>query len=242
MHSLKTRGVVIKRINYGEADKILTIFTERFGKVKAIAKGVRKISSKMAGNLEPFNLINLQLHEGKTFFTVTGAEIVECYDCDRQLSISSRAVYTAEIIDKIFAEEEKNITAFELLIESLRNIAKSKNGLVLRLFELKILEQAGFRPDLEHCAHCKNKLKSGENYFNENTGEILCADCANSNIDLQLNDEVIKLLRILQKEGMNICDKIKCESRYVQAAENIIDKWLENALEKELKSKKYLNF
>ena len=240
MRSIKTRGIVIKRMNYGEADKILTIFTDRFGKIKAMAKGVRRISSKSAGNLEPYNLIDLQLHEGKTFFTITGAEIIECYDCDKKMSSSSRAVYTAEIVDKIFAEEEKNITAFDLFVESLRNIAKSQNGLALRLFELKILEQAGFKPDLEHCAQCKDKLKAGENYFNENSGEILCIDCANTSTHSQISDEVIKLLRILQIKGMEICDKIKCESKYILAAENIIDKWLENALERELKSKKYL--
>ncbi len=240
MRSLKTRGVVIKRINYDEADKILTIFTERFGKIKVMAKGVRRISSKLAGNLEPYNLIDLQLHQGKTFFIVTGAEIIECYDCDKQINSSSRAVYTAEIVDKIFAEEEKNSVAFEYFVEILRNIGTSHNELAIRLFELKILEQAGFRPDLEHCAYCKNILKAGENCFNENTGEILCVNCANSNSCLQLNDEIIKLLRILQKEGIEICDKIKCESRYIQATENIIDKWLENALERELKSKKYL--
>ena len=79
MHSSKASGIIIKRSNFAEADRILTILTDRLGKIKAIAKGVRKTRSHLAGSLEPYMLVDLQLHEGKTFYIVTGAEIMEEY-------------------------------------------------------------------------------------------------------------------------------------------------------------------
>jgi len=242
MRSIKTRGIVIKRMNYGEADRILTVFTERLGKVKILAKGVRKITSKMAGNLEPYNLLEMELHEGKTFYTVTSTNIVECFDCDMALSNSTQAVYISEIIDKVFEESEKNTLAFEIFADSLRYIRNSKNDLALRLFELKILEQAGFQPDFYDCAACKKKLLPGQNYINKVSADLLCGDCANhTGVAEKIDDGVIKLLRLLQERGVEVCDKISCDAAHITQTEKILDQLLQNALERELKSKKYLS-
>jgi len=228
-------------MNYGEADRILTVLTERLGKIKALAKGVRKISSKLAGNLEPYNLLQLEMSEGKTFFVVTSSEIIECFDCDKSLSKSTRAVYMAEIIDKVFGEGEKNVQAFEIFVEALKNIASPGQELTLRFYELKILEQAGFKPDFYHCAGCGVKLQAGKNYLNKMSGALLCADCGrHTGVSEKIDDEIIKLLRLLQLRGMEVCQKIKCSPNYVREAENILDQLLQNALERELKSKKYL--
>ena len=237
MFSIKTRGVVIKRMNYGEADRILTVFTERLGKVKVLAKGVRKITSKMAGSLEPYNLLGLELHEGKTFYTVTSVQIIECLDCDKKLSISSQAVYLAEIIDKVFEEGEKNIKSFEIFTDCLRSIGLG-NELLLRLFELQILQEAGFKPDLYHCSKCKKKLKVGGNFVNR-SGDLLCPDCADG-LSENVPDNVIKILRLLQERGVEVCKQIKCGGPELAIAEKYIDQLLQNALERELKSKKYL--
>lgn len=228
-------------MNYGEADRILTVFTERQGKIKALAKGVRKISSKLAGNLEPFNLLQLEMSEGKTFFVVTSSEIAECFNCDKALSESTRAVYMAEIIDKVFGEGEKNTQAFEIFVDALRNIGSSSRELALRFYELKILEQAGFKPDFYHCASCNEELRAGENYLNNMTGALLCTNCGQqTGISEKIDDEIIKLLRLLQTSRIEICQKIKCGTTHVRKTEDILDRLLQNALEKELISKKYL--
>lgn len=239
MYSTKTRGVVIKRMNYGEADRILTVFTERLGKIKALARGVRKITSRMAGNLEPYNIVNLELREGKTFHTITNVEIAECLDCDKKLTVSNQAVYLAEIIDKVFEEEEKNIQAFEVFTNCLRLIGQSqKNNLVLRLFELKILQEAGFKPDLFHCSKCKSELKAGGNYVSK-MGDLQCVSCADA-VSENMPDNVLKLLRLFQQRGPEVCQQVKCLDEEMRIAERYVSQLLENALERELKSKKYL--
>ncbi|OQB06037.1 MAG: DNA repair protein RecO [bacterium ADurb.Bin212] len=241
MRRIKTRGVVIKRLNFNEADKILTIFTDNLGKIKAIAKGVRKIPSRMAGSLEPYNLIQLELHEGKSFYIVTGVELISSYNCNGMLSGSTKAVYASEIIDKMFEDEEKNINAFELFVSALSQLHRTKNNLPLRLFELQILSQAGFQPDLYLCSSCKNSLKSGENYISNISGHLLCARCGEHfGAATKIEDGVIKLLRLLQKNGVGVCDKIKCDISHIKEVEGILEKYLQNALEKELKSRKYL--
>lgn len=228
-------------MNYGEADRILTVFTERLGKVKALARGVRKITSKLAGNLEPYNLLELELHEGKTFYSIIGAEIIEAYGADETLSKSSHVVYLAEIIDKIFEENEKNIAIFELLVEMMRKIQKGENGLIIRSFELQILQSAGFQPNFYQCGKCRVDLKEGELYLDPLTGEILCISCGGSDIH-KIDDATLKLLRLMQERGLDICDKIKCDLTAKQQAEKILEQYLENALERELKSKKYLKY
>ena len=237
MHSIKTRGIVIKRVNFGEADRILTVFTERLGKIKVLAKGVRKITSKIAGSLEPYNLLDLELHQGKTFYTVTSVQIAECLDCDGKIGTSSRAVYLAEIIDKLFQEDEKNIRAFEIFTNCLRSIGSS-NELLLRLFELQILEEAGFKPDLFYCSKCKERLKAGGNFVNQ-SGDLLCPNCADA-LSENVPDDVIKILRLLQQRGVEVCQQIRCGGPDMVIAEKYINQLLQNALERELKSKKYL--
>lgn len=239
--NIKCRGVVIKRMNYGEADKVLTIFSDKLGKIKAIAKGVRKISSRMAGSLEPYNLIQLELHEGKSFYIITGVEMISCYDCSGILSGSTKAVYASEIIDKIFEEEEKNVQAFELFTNALSKLTSTNNNLALRLFELQILSQAGFEPDLFLCSSCKSRLRSGENFVNNISGYLLCAKCAeHSGVARKVEDGVIKLLRLLQTNGIEICGKIKCNTNHTREVEKILDQFLQNALEREIVSKRYL--
>lgn len=238
-------------MNYGEADRILTVFTERLGKVKVLAKGVRKISSKLAGSLEPFNILELELHAGKTFYAITSAVIAECFDCDRHLSFSNQAVYLAEIVDKVFEEEEKNHRAFELFVQSLRQLNSSpervaavdsrqafNNNLAIRLFELKILYEAGFQPDLFHCSKCKKDLTAGGNYISRN-GNLQCRECAEVTAE-NMPDNVIKLLRLMQSSDPDIASRIKCSDSEQKVAEKYLDQLLQNALERELKSKKYL--
>jgi DNA repair protein RecO (recombination protein O) len=167
--------------------------------------------------------------------------MISCYDCSGILSGSTKAVYASEIIDKIFEEEEKNVQAFELFTNALSKLTSTNNNLALRLFELQILSQAGFEPDLYLCSSCKSKLKSGENYVNNVSGYLLCTKCAeHSGIARKVEDGVIKLLRLLQTNGVEVCDKIKCNVSHMKEVENILDQFLQNALEREIKSRKYL--
>ena len=135
----KTEGIILKRVNFGETDRILTIFTKHCGKIKALAKGIRKLKSRKAGNLELFNHAVLVLSEGKGLDIITETWVVDSFvKLRRNLSSIGRAFQIAEVTDKLTAEREANRRVFELLLEAL------KGQKTVREFEIELLKELGF--------------------------------------------------------------------------------------------------
>ncbi len=240
--NVKTQGIVLKRMNFGETDRILTILTERFGKVKAMAKGVRKGKSKLAGHLEPFMLIDLQLHEGKTFYIVTGAVISSDFsEIHNELKKTSQAFYLAELIDKFLPEHQKSEEVFYLFCTALKYLNENEKSLFLRIFELKIIEASGFHPELYECVHCKNKLEDESNFWDAVEGGVICGDCQKKfQHGKSISNQLIKLLRLIEKSDFSILQKLKISGVLEVEVEEILSGYIQSVLEKELKSKGFM--
>jgi len=141
----KTEGIILKRKNFGEADKILTIFTKHYGKIKAIAKGIRKITSKKAGTLELFNHCKLVLVKGKDLDIITESQVINNFSSWRgNLNKVGIAWYFCELVDKLTAEEQVNKDIFEILKNYLENIDQKNNSQFIRSFEEHLLNKLGF--------------------------------------------------------------------------------------------------
>ncbi len=137
----KTEGIVLKRINFSETDRILTIFTKRHGKIKTIAKGIRQVKSRKAGSLELFNQVVLCLSAGKNFDIITEVEVVNGFANFRQrLDWVGYAFQIMEVTDKLTAERQPNHRVFDLLK---RALASSDSAIVLK-FEIELLKELGF--------------------------------------------------------------------------------------------------
>lgn len=240
--SHNTQGIIIKRTNLGEADRILTIFTERFGKIKAIAKGVRKRKSRLAGYLEPYMLIDLQVHEGKTFYIITGAGIVNGYPILRSdLKRLSEVYYAAELLNEITKEDESHQNIFDLFVEMLNILEKSYDPLILKYFELKLIEFSGFKPELYNCVHCKKRLCPGQNYWDLTEGGVTCADCqSKTKHGKSISDDAIKLLRLIETSDFGHLRQIKAAEKIKIELGRILSNYIENILEKKLKSTSFL--
>lgn len=152
MRAYKTEGVILKRLNYGEADKILTIFTRHYGKIRALAKGVRRITSRKGGNLELFNWVILFLAKGKNLDIVTEAQVKDSFlGFRKDLKKVGVAYYFCELVDKLCPERQKNEKVFYFLIEGLRDLQKKFDDsnhwtAFVRAFEVRLLEELGFWP------------------------------------------------------------------------------------------------
>lgn len=242
MNSYKTSGIVLKRINFSEADRILTILTERFGKVKAIAKGCRKLKSKMAGSLEPFMALDLQLSEGKSFFIVTGAVIkTEYSNIHQNLSKTSQAFYVGELIDKFLEENQKSEKVWKIFSEALNIIEKKDDQFSLRIFELRIIEASGFHPELYECVHCKNKLIPGENFWDAVEGGVICKNCQLIyHHGKAISDELIKIFRLIDQGKFELLERLKLSEKIKKEAEEILTEYIQSILEREVKSHKFL--
>lgn len=243
MNSLKTQGIVIKRMNFGEADRILTILTERFGKVKAIAKGVRKTKSRLAGSLEPFMILDLQLHEGKTFYIVTGAVIEKEFpDLHKNLQKTSQAFYIGEIADKILQENQRTNLVFEIFGDGLEEIEMSGSEFLLRIYELRMIEAAGFNPELYQCVHCKEKITPEDNFWDSVEGGLICQSCQQKFLHgKRISDDLIKIFRLIDRGEYELLKSIKLKKEIEKEAEVVLSEYIRSILEREIKSKNFLN-
>ena len=143
--SYRTEGVILKRINIGEADRILTIFTKHYGKIRVIAKGVRKLTSRKGGNVELFNQIILFVHRGRNLDILSEVEILNSFKAWRKNLVKvGTAYYFCELIDKLTADGQANQAVYKLLVDSLGQIDEEGLSKLVRGFEEQLLDELGF--------------------------------------------------------------------------------------------------
>lgn len=144
-----TEGIILKRSNYADADRILTIFSLSKGKIKAIAKGVRKITSRKGGNVELFNRVSCFLAKGKNLDIITEAKVIDSFPNLREnLDKVAQAYYVVEIVDVLTVPEQPNRTLYQLILDTLGGISAVGNYTeaipLVQAFEREILKLLGF--------------------------------------------------------------------------------------------------
>ncbi len=145
MHGIKVEGVILKRRNLGEADRILTVFSLQKGKISVLAKGVRRITSRRSGNVELLNRVAMYLHQAKTFLILTEASSLDTFQkIKANLTLSTYAYHIIELIDKLTAENQENRILYEYIVEVLRRVERKPRQILIRAFEVKILSVLGF--------------------------------------------------------------------------------------------------
>ena len=176
----KTEAVVLRSIRYGEADRILHLYSEDRGRIGAIAKGVRRVKSRMGGRLEPLSRVALILREGRgDLHTVTGADTVDAHPWLRERRESlDRATQACDAVLRLLDSSDPNRPAYNLLCHELqlldREPAAATRAQALA-FRMKLLLAAGFAPELAACAACGEREHLGA--FSASAGGIVCPGC-----------------------------------------------------------------
>ncbi|MGH2752236.1 MAG: DNA repair protein RecO [Actinomycetota bacterium] len=151
----KDEGVVLGRIKLGEADRIVTIFTRNHGKVRAVAKGVRKTKSRFGGRLEPFTLVDLIFYRGRNLDTITAASVIEPFASVRDdYAAFTAASALAEVVDKVSEERERAWPTYSLLLGGLQALSRGRVETTVPAFMVKLLSVSGYHPSLVVCAGC----------------------------------------------------------------------------------------
>ncbi|MGY1631176.1 DNA repair protein RecO [Geodermatophilus sp. SYSU D01186] len=176
----RDEGVVLRTQKLGEADRIVTVLTRRHGKVRAVAKGVRRTKSKFGARLEPFTHVDLQLYTGRNLDIVSQAETIRSYGQPIARNYSAYTAGTAvlETADRLTAEEkEPSLRLFLLVIGALRSLAEHTHpaGLVLDAFLLRAMSVAGWEPALTGCARCGEE--GPHRHFSVPAGGTVCPPC-----------------------------------------------------------------
>ncbi|HBY10109.1 DNA repair protein RecO [candidate division WWE3 bacterium RIFOXYC2_FULL_42_13] len=188
MKKVNTVAVVLKSINYRDSDKIYTLLSKDLGKIPAIARGVRKISSRRAGNLDTLNLVKVGLSEGlggmRQIDEVSGLNSFKKLKGDYALSI--RCSYVVELLHKTTEESGNAEEAFELLVKFLKIASRFPENidLAVRFFEIHYLGLMGYGLNTETCLRCKKELvrKGPLLYLAPDRGGFFCDDCSRSGL------------------------------------------------------------
>lgn len=145
MLGFKTEGIILKRRDLGEADRILTVFSLHRGKISVLAKGVRRITSRRAGNVELLNRVQMYLHPGKNFLILTEATALDTFPkLKDDLTLSTYAFHILELTDKLTAENQENRILYEHLVNVLQRLSRNPRQILVRAYEAKILTNLGF--------------------------------------------------------------------------------------------------
>ncbi len=145
MLGFRVEGIILKRHNLGEADRILTVFSLQKGKISVLAKGVRRITSRRGGNVELLNRSLMYLHPAKSFLILTEAQVLDTYQkLKENLTLSTHAFHIIELIDKLTAENQENRILYEDLVNILQRLSRNPRQILIRAFEAKILSNLGF--------------------------------------------------------------------------------------------------
>lgn len=242
----KTKGIVLKSIKLGEADKIVTIFSNSRGRTSAVAKGIRKTKSKFGSCLEPFTYAELLLYEGRNLDIVTQAEIISSFKEIREdLDLFAFGSAMLDIVDKVSVEGERDEELFELLVSGLEALSKSSSGyrLLLLAFDLKLMGVSGYLPELDSCVVC-DREPQGEVSFSFKLGGILCPACSSVEASARpVSSEDLKVLRELLKKPLSESVKLKISNseKTEKSLLGLVQNYLDYHLETKLKSREYLS-
>jgi DNA repair protein RecO (recombination protein O) len=192
-----TSAIVIGRLSVGEADRILTLITPQYGKLRVSAKGVRKIKSRLAGHLELFSKVNLTLAKGRNIDVITSAQSVGGFEgIATDYNRLDLAYLMAMMIDKLSLEGEQQKDLYELAEEYLDFLGNCRFLELIELgFKLRLLNILGYLPVLSACVVCGYDKEDGNYYLNTELGGIVDDKCRGT-LDFEMNNSAIKLWRL----------------------------------------------
>ncbi len=242
--SFRVTAVVLRHTDWGEADRLVTLFSRELGKLRAVAKGARRIRSRKAGHLEPFTQVTLQLARGRDLPIVTQAETLAAYLPIRDnLLLTGYAAYTLELLDRSTYEEGSESEAiFRLLTETLGRIAaESHPWLAVRYYEMRLLDHLGFRPQLFRCANCQREILPEGQFFSPLAGGAVCPRCGLGLPGLwPISVEALKYLRHFQRSSYAEARRANPEADTQRELETLMQGYFTYLLERELNTPGFL--
>ncbi len=242
--SYRAQAIVIKHREFGEADRILTLYTLEKGKIQAIAKGVRKLKSRKAGHLEPFTQVTLQLAKGRTWDVITQAETMRNFPTIREdLRMTAQAAYVLELLDRFTYEEGENRLLYNLVMETLARLEnRISPGLVVHYYEVHLMDILGFRPQLQQCVVCGAEIKPEDQYFSAKLGGVICPRSqAGDPSAWPVSLNALRYLRFFQRSPWPQVKNKSIPEDVDKELSKLIEKYLTYLLEYELKTPGFLD-
>jgi DNA repair protein RecO (recombination protein O) len=239
----RTTGIIIRRMDVGEADRLITVLTPE-GKLTATARGVRKTASKLAGHLELLSECQLQLARGRSRDVITQSMALSRFEpVHNALLTMAAGYYVAELADAMVADEETAPGAYTCLKQTLQHLPTAPTvDMVLHWYTLQLCDAAGYRPQLVTCVVCGQMLTEAAERWSVRQGGMLCNDCRRMDSQAQLIElAVFKVLRFTQRESLAVVMTIKQPPEVHDRVFALLRQWVMQQSERRLRSATFLD-
>lgn len=241
----RAEAIVLKTLDLGEADRILTLLTRHFGKVRVIAKGIRRPTSRLAGHAEPLAHATFHLARGRELDVLTGAESRATYwQLRDDLGRIAAGWYVAEIADRATVDRAPVAPVFDMVETALRHLeAGHASALVCRWADLHLLDRTGFRPELGSCARCGGALIDGTNAWSPSDGGAVCVACVDgSTVGLPaLSVRALKSLRYLLASDFAAASRLRVDEALERELERHLRAFVQMVLDREIASARLID-
>lgn len=238
--SFRTPALILKRRDFGEADRILTILTPERGKLDVIAKGARKPTSQRAGHVELYTRADMLIHSGRDLGIVAQAEMVEPFLALREdLTRGAYASYAVELLDRFTGEADAGyVELFTLLDDTLgRLCSDSDPRLAVRYYEVRLLDLVGFRPELQQCVISREPIQAEDQFFSYLLGGVVRPGWAHEGVGLtRISLPTLKLLRHMQRSAYSQVRSLQIAPGLHDDAERVLLGYITAILERKLQS------
>ena len=240
-----TEAIVLSRFDFGEADRILTLITPGSGKLKAIAKGIRRPTSRLGGSLEPFAELQVALARGRTFEVVTQVSVGHAWlNLRDSLESAATAWYLAELADRSLEERHAAEPIYILLRHAYGLLdAGMAPARVARWYEMHLADELGMRPEVDRCAECDRMLDAdGRFRWVPQVGGALCDHCPGPSYERAgLSLDGLKLLKAYQRLDIEAIAALRLSEAAEREVETAMRDFIRHALEREARSLAFLD-
>lgn len=242
MKDYKTEGIIIRVRDYNEADRIVTLLTGDYGKVQAIAKGCRKPKSRKRGIIQQFTYGEFILYRGKSLDTITQCEARESFGILREnLDRMAHGAYITELLDGFSTSGEHHNELFYLTLMTLHLLSLDDPVLVTRAFEIRLMNLLGYKPHLETCVHCGERLKGPIISFSSRLGGGLCQMCSRCDSEsMACSMGTVNMLKQLSTWDIKRLRVLKMSPDIRRETGEIMKKYISQRLDRKIKSADFL--
>lgn len=252
-----TTGIILKRRDYQENDRLFCLYTKDFGKIDVVARGTKKITSKLKGYLEPFYLVKLMIAKGKFIDKLANCNTIKNYDNlrnDPSLLGFALINYLAEGTDGLISGQTLHSDKFELLLKTLdildqeivREFPDKKERLLFltNIYFLQLLGLLGYQPEIQRCVICHKGVLLPKQIFDFSKGGLVCEDCKKVCLIedyIRVSDAVIKILQLAKEKPLEYFVTLPIDANELKALNAVVEKLVLVNVEWPLKTLEFLH-
>lgn len=242
MKLYKAEAVVLRAMDSGNGDKLMLLYSKELGKIKAMAHGAAKPTSRKRGAVQLFSHSRFLISRGRELDTISQGELIEIFPfLWDNLKLLAQASYLAELVDAFTQEGEANGRLFAMLLHTLHSLTEDDGELLVRIFEMRLIAWSGFLPALEHCANCQGPV-NGRITFSPAFGGVLCEKCRETDpAAILLSRGALENMKLLLAWPVEKLRRLKIDQSAANQIKQALQGYIRYTLEKDLKSAVFAN-